>query len=652
MSGSPEAEPRRDITALFRSEATPLGRQELSRGGQRLAALRAPRLQPGQELAGYRIEAVLGSGGQATVYRGRAGQDEVAIKVPHPSVLGRMVREAQILFHLEHPSILRIEAARPEGVVPHIITELATGGSLADRLQALGPQALGLPYEEVHSIGQQVLQALAYAHRKGVVHRDLKPSNILFDSAGRVKLADFGVGSLELVRSLAHSLSGGTASRGLGTPLYVAPEQWSGGEPDARSDLYALGKVLYELLTSRRPNTLLPIGRFRQDAVPAWDDLIFALVDDDPGARPSVEETETLFQAALIKQRAGHAQGAEPADALLSKRAIRGAGDPQPRMPEPPHARLGLLVVALAAAATADGVLEGVLPWSAALALAAALGAGAAWALSAGYAIMRETWFLRTYETISGVVGDQARGIEALRSAKACREESAGPGPEEYHELREEVRKKNLEIDALTRAVKHLEAEQRSAWRVSFEPGVPGSLFGGQPFGMRAPHTGPGATPWLEPSQFGPAGPGGPGAVRRAKDVSGPPEQAPEIVSFPLEVPLPTKDLPFLRRQLIQAARRALWVGLLSDTGRVKLARPANVGPPSASAACRVFLYLFPSLPQATSLGPDCIVRYEVCGHWCGFAKLTEHYGLVALYQTKEEVDAAWETVRVLLTVL
>lgn len=235
LESDPVPPPSAGLVARTRDVARQLGRSA------------AADLPPGARVGPYVVREVLGRGGQAAVYRAEddAGR-AVALKVPRPELVARLVREAQILFHLDHPRIVRIERAVIDADPPYIACELLPGGTLADRLRR-GP----LPAPDVAEIADQILLALQHGHDKGVVHRDIKPSNVLFDEDGRVKVADFGVGSLRLVEDLGlpRTLVSLDLTRGAGTPLYMAPEQEHAalredGKVDGRADLYALGKLL------------------------------------------------------------------------------------------------------------------------------------------------------------------------------------------------------------------------------------------------------------------------------------------------------------------------------------------------------------------------------------------------------------------------
>jgi eukaryotic-like serine/threonine-protein kinase len=214
-------------------------------------------LSPGTRLGPYEIVAPLGAGGMGEVYRARDTRlgREVAIKVLPPEAREdreareRFRREALALSRLNHPNIEMVLDLGEEGGVDYLVLEFVPGETLTTRL-GRGR----VPEREAAEIGAQVAEALAEAHDRGVLHRDLKPSNIMVTPQGRVKVLDFGLAKL------AHPMSDETRSMELtqvgkatGTLAYMAPEQLLGEALDARTDLYALGVVLYELVTAERP---------------------------------------------------------------------------------------------------------------------------------------------------------------------------------------------------------------------------------------------------------------------------------------------------------------------------------------------------------------------------------------------------------------
>jgi serine/threonine protein kinase/Tol biopolymer transport system component len=216
-----------------------------------------------EEIGPYRIVSRLGSGGMGEVYRAsdtRLGR-EVAIKVLLPAVasdperMGRFRREARVAASLNHPNIAAIYGFEEFDESHFLVMELVEGRSLADRLKA-GP----LPIDETLGIVEQVAGGLEAAHDAGIVHRDLKPSNVVLTSDGKAKILDFGVAKAleDDARSLPleHSptLSANFTSPGMmvGTVPYMSPEQARGRPVDRRSDIWALGCLLYECLTGRR----------------------------------------------------------------------------------------------------------------------------------------------------------------------------------------------------------------------------------------------------------------------------------------------------------------------------------------------------------------------------------------------------------------
>src|SRR5688572_28977323 len=220
-------------------------------------------LSAGHRLATFEILAALGAGGMGEVYRARdlkLGRD-VAIKVlpvaflTDPERRGRFQREAQLLAALNHPHIASVFGLEESGETTFLAMELVEGESLADRVQAgaLGP-------DESLQIARQIGEALAAAHDKGIIHRDLKPANVMLTSDGRVKVLDFGLakmlegpaGAISATLSPTLSLQATMAGTILGTAAYMSPEQARGRAVDKRTDIWAFGCVLYEMLTGRR----------------------------------------------------------------------------------------------------------------------------------------------------------------------------------------------------------------------------------------------------------------------------------------------------------------------------------------------------------------------------------------------------------------
>src|SRR6266852_3251118 len=216
-------------------------------------------LNIGTKLGPYEIQAPLGAGGMREVYRARDTRLErtVAIKVvpehlsSNPDAKQRFEREARAISSLNHPHICALYDVGTQDGVDFLVMEYLEGQTLADRLQKGA-----LPVEQVLKVGIEIADALDKAHRQGIVHRDLKPGNTMLTKSG-AKLMDFGLakpmpaalvtgagaGTMTLSKSLTEQ---GTI---LGTFQYMAPEQLEGKEADARSDLFSLGAVLYEIVT-------------------------------------------------------------------------------------------------------------------------------------------------------------------------------------------------------------------------------------------------------------------------------------------------------------------------------------------------------------------------------------------------------------------
>lgn len=204
-----------------------------------------------KKIGPYTVIQTLGRGGMGAVYLA-TGPDgaPVAVKtlattvVPDAAALARFGQEAEILSRLDHPHIVRaLGPLARNGECHYFPMEFVPGKSLAEVLREVGRLDVGRAVQVL----RQVAAGLDAAHRQGIVHRDLKPSNLLITQRDVVKIADFGVArALDLTRL---TLTGAL----VGTPAYLAPELIAGGEPDARSDLYALGVVAYEVLTGRLP---------------------------------------------------------------------------------------------------------------------------------------------------------------------------------------------------------------------------------------------------------------------------------------------------------------------------------------------------------------------------------------------------------------
>jgi serine/threonine protein kinase/Flp pilus assembly protein TadD len=222
-------------------------------------------LAPGARLGGYEIVSALGAGGMGEVYRARdtrLGRD-VAVKVLPADVAGntdrlvRLEREARTVAAMNHPNIVTLHSIEDAGGLRFLTMELVEGDSL-DRHVVAG----GLPVARVLDIAIPLADALVAAHERGVVHRDLKPANVMLTRSGRVKVLDFGLArpaetpsALDATQAATMPTPISTVGQVVGTVPYMAPEQVRGETLDARTDLFALGVLLYELLAGRRPFT-------------------------------------------------------------------------------------------------------------------------------------------------------------------------------------------------------------------------------------------------------------------------------------------------------------------------------------------------------------------------------------------------------------
>ena len=264
----------------------------------------------GSRLGRYDIIAALGAGGMGEVYRARdsrLGRD-VALKVLPAGVaadaerLARFEHEARVVAGLNHPNIVTLYSVEDEDGIRFLTMELVEGQGL-DRQVTPG----GLPIARVIEWGVGVADALAAAHDKGVVHRDLKPANVMLTNDGRVKVLDFGLAKLadrrtDLEAAQAATIEAPVSAAGqvVGTVAYMAPEQVRGEPVDSRADLFALGILLYELTTGRRPfegatqglvssailrDTPRPPSSVRADAPTDLDRIIARCLEKEPRAR-------------------------------------------------------------------------------------------------------------------------------------------------------------------------------------------------------------------------------------------------------------------------------------------------------------------------------------------------------------------------------
>src|SRR5579863_5932795 len=211
-------------------------------------------VEAGTQIDSYRIDAPVARSGMASIFRATDTRDSrvVALKIPHPDMeadpilFDRFQREAGIGERLNHPGVMRVFGGEKRSRV-YMVMEWCEGRLLRDILHEEGK----LSQDRAIRIAIEVLEALEYIHTNGVVHRDLKPENIMVDTQDRIKLIDFGIAGDSAARRLTYANFTAT----LGTADYISPEQVKGKRGDGRSDIYAMGIILYEMLTGKQPFT-------------------------------------------------------------------------------------------------------------------------------------------------------------------------------------------------------------------------------------------------------------------------------------------------------------------------------------------------------------------------------------------------------------
>jgi serine/threonine protein kinase len=245
--------------SFFEMSAVRLAAEVVAEGGANVPRGKAS-VQIGQQLGSYQITSLLGKGGMGEVYRARDTKlkRDVAIKIlsdefsRDPDRVSRFQREAEVLASLNHPNIAAIYDLQEANGSRYLVLELVEGETLADRI-ARGP----IPVEEALDIAKSICEALEAAHEKGIIHRDLKPANVKITD-GKVKVLDFGLAKVMSSTAPATTLSNSptllTGTMGgaiVGTAAYMSPEQARGRNLDKRTDIWAFGVVLYEMLTGR-----------------------------------------------------------------------------------------------------------------------------------------------------------------------------------------------------------------------------------------------------------------------------------------------------------------------------------------------------------------------------------------------------------------
>jgi TolB-like protein len=315
-------------------------------------------LQPGVRLGSFEILAAIGAGGMGEVYRARDSKLErdIAIKVlpaelsDDPGRRNRLLAEARAAAALNHPHICTVHQVGTIDGRAYLAMELVEGATLASLLSR-GP----LPREQILVYGRQIADALAHAHARGVVHRDLKSANIMVTEDGRAKILDFGLaarfGGRDLIEATTR-LSLNDAGSVAGTLPYMAPEQLRGQSADTRSDIWALGIVLYEMSAGRRPFT----GQ-------TGFELSSAIFHADPPPLPSSVPValQAVTQQCLVKEPARRYQQAGEVRAGLD--AIRSGVVPPPPTAARVDHRLSRRAIIVAGGVGIAIVLAGVAVW-------------------------------------------------------------------------------------------------------------------------------------------------------------------------------------------------------------------------------------------------------------------------------------------------
>ncbi len=270
----------------------------------------------GQTLGDYKIETWLGEGAHVHAFMAHhveTGQ-RVAIKVlkssyaATPELLQRFEREAKAVVGLDHPHLVKVYSYARQRDIFYLVEQFFHGGSLLDRLKANpGP----MPLDFVLRTLEDIAAGLDFAHAQGLIHRDIKPENVLYTAEGRAALSDLGITK---TKNAEHARS--KAGLEQGNPLYMAPEEWQGREPDARTDIYALGVLLFEMLTGElpfeRPTSLMfvhlqhlmtspkSLMEIRRDLPPALEPVLAKAMEKDRDLRyNSAGELAAAFREAL-----------------------------------------------------------------------------------------------------------------------------------------------------------------------------------------------------------------------------------------------------------------------------------------------------------------------------------------------------------------
>ncbi|MBV9303913.1 MAG: serine/threonine protein kinase [Acidobacteriaceae bacterium] len=258
-----EPEIRDEVETLLKQDTGAGAKLLDQRAADLIRGLAPPQVTVGSHLGPYKIDSLLGRGGMGQVFRAtdtRLGR-AVAIKISNEEFVGRFEHESRAIAALNHPNICTLHDVGPN----YLVMELVEGETLAARLKR-GT----LSIERTVRFGIQIAEALAAAHAKGIIHRDLKPANIMLTKSG-LKVLDFG-----LAKSVVDPALTG-ASAVMGTPAYMAPEQVEGKRADTRTDIYAVGMILREMVTGRRSDRIA--------VPPPLDRIVKRCLEDDPDER-------------------------------------------------------------------------------------------------------------------------------------------------------------------------------------------------------------------------------------------------------------------------------------------------------------------------------------------------------------------------------
>ena len=280
----------------------------------------------------YMIESVIGEGGMAMVYKAMDNRLNryVAVKVMREDMAAdeefrrRFCAESQAVAMLSHPNIVAVYDVSHSDAMEYIVMELIDGITLKQYMEKKG----ALIWKEALHFSKQIVKALSHAHERGIVHRDIKPQNIMLLQDGTIKVGDFGIAALE------NEISEGSQGEAIGSIYYIAPEQARGEYPDARSDLYSLGIVMYEMLTGTQPYTGNTLGEIAVKHMNADPQPLRELVPDVP------EELERITLKAMnadITQRYQTANELlEDLDSFTQAQLTAEEEEEEPEEPETP----------------------------------------------------------------------------------------------------------------------------------------------------------------------------------------------------------------------------------------------------------------------------------------------------------------------------